>query len=606
MKWRPTDLDALRATGFLARNYHRSNRNIWLDATVEHTAKAFLGMTINCARCHDHKYDPISQKEYYNFRAIFEPYDVRTEELPGQPNIVKAGVPRAYDGRLTEPTYLYERGNDKQPRKDQPLSPAVPALFGIAFQPQPIDLPVQAYQPALRPAAEANALKSAWQKVEAARRAADVKLNEIEAKLTEPLTSATVKDLTESSRSDRDLLEKTLLSSQAAEASFQALRAAYAADHAQAEHLPQETVEQLSKAAATAQQHATLLNARLAVDNAEQALQTAKKADTKDAKKRETAIANAEKSLKTQQEALTKATEAAAKPATAHTPAGTVYPKQSTGRRTALARWIVDPANPLTARVAVNHMWLRHFSTPLVDDLSDFGLRMPRPQSQALAIRSSASQSTSGWDMKRFHRQVVLSETYALASHVPSPWDGRQQALTLDPENKLYWRGNVRRLDAEEIRDSLLAAANQLDSSLGGPDISEDDGEKNHKRSVYFRHAYEKQVPMLVLFDGASPNECYRRSPSIIPQQALALANSSLCRELSRHLGRRLHDQNPDAKYFTCKLFAAVLNRPPTDEELQTCLGFLSQAADRKQSELSSRQSLVHALINHNDFVVAR
>ncbi len=208
--------------------------------------------------------------------------------------------------------------------------------------------------------------------------------------------------------------------------------------------------------------------------------------------------------------------------------------------------------------------------------------------------------------MKRLHRQIVLSETYALSSHVDEQWPGWQQAKTMDPENKLYWRGHVRRLDAEEIRDSLLAAAGQLDSSMGGPDLSEDDGEKIQRRSVYFRHAYEKQVPMLVLFDGASPNECYKRSPSIIPQQALALANSDLCRQLSRHLGKQLDQQHTDPKHFTYQLFLTVLNRPPSADELNYCLAYLSRSAERKQTEQASRQSLVHAMINHNDFVVAR
>ena len=93
----PDDRDRLRATGYLARSYHNSNRNIWLDATVEHSFKAFLGMTINCSRCHDHKYDPIPQAEYYAVRAIFEPHNVRTERVPGQSDLMKGGLIRAFD-----------------------------------------------------------------------------------------------------------------------------------------------------------------------------------------------------------------------------------------------------------------------------------------------------------------------------------------------------------------------------------------------------------------------------------------------------------------------------------------------------------------------------
>ncbi len=315
---------------------------------------------------------------------MFEPYEVRTEELAGVHDILKDGIPRAFDGKPAEPTYLYARGNDKQPVKDKPMPPAVPSLFGISFQPQAIDLPVEAYQPALRPEAEANALAAAWQKVEKARRDADGKLKELTAQAVEPLTPKTLEQLTSTSVGFEDPVSAALLDSQAAEAEYIALRAAYAADHAQARSLPTQTCDALSRSAAAAQQRAKLLAAQLALHKAEAALKAAKSSEVKDQKKRETAIANAEKGLKAQQEAYAKAKEAADKPATAHTPVGTVYPKQSTGRRLALARWIVDPRNPLTARVAVNHMWMRHFTTPLVDDVADLGLRMPRPQTQAL------------------------------------------------------------------------------------------------------------------------------------------------------------------------------------------------------------------------------
>ncbi len=102
----PDDLDRLRATGFLARHYFKFNRNTWLDETVEHTSKAFLGLTMNCAKCHDHKYDPIAQADYYRFRAFFEPYQVRTDEVPGEADPEKDGIPRAFDCNLDAPTYL--------------------------------------------------------------------------------------------------------------------------------------------------------------------------------------------------------------------------------------------------------------------------------------------------------------------------------------------------------------------------------------------------------------------------------------------------------------------------------------------------------------------
>ncbi|HCP85479.1 MAG TPA: multidrug transporter, partial [Planctomycetaceae bacterium] len=83
----PNDPQALAATGFLARSWYKFNRTSWLDNTIEHTAKAFMGLTINCAKCHDHKYDPITHLDYYKFRAIFEPYQVRVDALPGDPDL---------------------------------------------------------------------------------------------------------------------------------------------------------------------------------------------------------------------------------------------------------------------------------------------------------------------------------------------------------------------------------------------------------------------------------------------------------------------------------------------------------------------------------------
>ncbi|MCA1685587.1 MAG: DUF1549 domain-containing protein, partial [Planctomycetia bacterium] len=149
----PDDPGRLRATGFLARNWYKFNRNAWLDNTVEHTGKAFLGLTINCARCHDHKYDPVTQREYYQFRAIFEPHDVRADPVPGQPDPARDALARVYDARPDAPTFLFLRGNEKEPDKDHPLPPGVPAVVGVAgaFEVKTVALSREAAYPGLRP-----------------------------------------------------------------------------------------------------------------------------------------------------------------------------------------------------------------------------------------------------------------------------------------------------------------------------------------------------------------------------------------------------------------------------------------------------------------------
>src|SRR5262249_38628330 len=126
----PEDPKTLRATGYLVRHWYIFNRNTWLENVVEHTSKAFLGFTMNCARCHDHFFDPISHEEYYKFRAFFEPYHVRTDRVPGQPDLTKAGIPRAFDAYLEAPTHLLVRGNEANPDKSKSLPPGVPAVLG--------------------------------------------------------------------------------------------------------------------------------------------------------------------------------------------------------------------------------------------------------------------------------------------------------------------------------------------------------------------------------------------------------------------------------------------------------------------------------------------
>ena len=142
----PDDPATVRATGFLVRNWDIFNRNTWLGNTVEHTARAFLGVTIQCARCHDHKFDPISQSDYYRLRAFFEPVHVRIDRVPGQPDRAKGGLPRVFDDFLETPTFLFVRGDESRP-DTRPLTPATPAVLGGEARIAPVPLPLVASSP---------------------------------------------------------------------------------------------------------------------------------------------------------------------------------------------------------------------------------------------------------------------------------------------------------------------------------------------------------------------------------------------------------------------------------------------------------------------------
>jgi hypothetical protein len=619
----PNDLDRLRGGGFLARQYFKFNRTSWLDETIEHTSKAMLGLTFNCAKCHDHKYDPISQVDYYRFRAIFEPHQIRTDQVPGEIDFERDGIPRAFDCNLEAVTHVHLRGDDRTPDTSRTIEPGMPAFLPQAgWKVEPVALPAESYAPGLRPFVVEDHVSAALQKIESAKAAAEAaRAALVQAEQTAGLATTSGMEPTAEMLA---AVSQTKLALVAAEKSLEAqsvvppaLRARVAADAARTQQPPATNAAELASAAVAAERAVTLAAAEETVARAE--LELAKAPDDKRAEV-EKKLAEARGALDTARQQVTESGEG-------YTPlAGALktlesnledeksrskpFPTTSTGRRSALARWITDPENPLTARVAVNHLWSRHMGRPLVATVFDFGRNGAAPSHPELLDWLAVEFIEHGWSMKHIHRLIALSNTYRMTS---SSAGAAEENLKRDQDNQFYWRANPVRMEAQLVRDSLLRLAGELDLAMGGPSIPAND-ESSRRRSLYYFHSHNEHQKFLETFDDAMVRECYRRSESIVPQQALALANSPLAASMAEKIAQQLASVAPhqsDAD-FTRAAFATILAEEPSSDEVAACCEALEQltaAAIAKQHadpKQQARTNLVHALLNHNDFVTVR
>lgn len=390
-----------------------------------------------------------------------------------------------------------------------------------------------------------------------------------------------------------------------AEGEFASVTARLAADVEKYLHAESPRIEQMAKLAATAEKRAAVLRAEAELVEAT-----------------DSSVPPSDKQTAAET-ALQQAQQAAELSSCEYTPLGEQFPRTSTGRRSALADWIASDSNPRTARVAANHLWGRHFGQPLVATPENFGLNGRQPTHPELLDWLATELIAHQWKMKPLHRQLVLSATYRMASELPPAAASPINTSTIaDPDNRFLWRMNWRRMEAEVVRDSTLSVASRLDRSMGGPELPETEGEKNLRRSLYFRNTPNEKMLMLEVFDVADPNACYRRKESIVPHQSLAMMNSGLALDSARILATQLADEDD----FVTAAFAAVLSRSPTAEEADRCQAFLQQHAKRLQqtprqpfpaggsatqpaatdSFLRAKQNLIHVLLLHNDFVTIR
>jgi hypothetical protein len=620
----PEDPKVLVGTGYLVRNYKLLSREKWMQDTIEHTFMAFQGVTIGCAKCHDHLFDPILQTEYYQVRAIFEPHNVRTDRIPGELNTKKEGLVRVYDRDLAADTQFFIRGDDRTPDKNKVIKPGVPDVLGGRFpEIEPISLPRDAITPEKSVAHIRELIDLAT--IEVTKVSQELRNLHLELKLLEipdPPENAKAQ-LLEKSEKHKTLELLLQVKQTARDALIKTLVAEKLEDDGK---LNSDAWKKAATEAMHAQRHEAFAQAKLALREADVKLAAAK-ANTPSAMAAKKALDDAMKTYKKLEK------DAQAPPTINYKKRSiTSYPAQSTGRRLAFAKWLANRDNPLTARVAVNHIWMRHFGQAIVPSVFDFG-RNGRPPSHPALLDWLAAEFMNSpplssaplpegegrkWSMKHLHRLIVTSSAYRQAS---TPDLANAQ---IDRDNKFLWRYPPHRLEAEAVRDCVFYVAGKLDLKMGGPDIDYPLGLTVPRRSLYFRHAAEKQMEFLMLFDAASVTECYERRHSIVPQQALALMNSELSLKQARILARAIAGTSSGPETFTVSAFEHLLTRAPTKAERTECVTFLQEQTRRFQTMTltggnttdgsqpsadpaqRARENLVHALMNHHEFVTVR
>ena len=277
--------------------------------------------------------------------------------------------------------------------------------------------------------------------------------------------------------------------------------------------------------------------------------------------------------------------------------------------RLELAQAIIAPGNPLTARVIVNRVWMQHFGRGLVATPSDFGLRTEPPSHPELLDRLARRFMDEGWSLKKLHRHILLSATYQQSSLVTADNAASQKAHEIDPENRLLWRMNTHRLTFEEMRDAWLAATGELDLRVGGKPV-ELFAANNTRRTLYALVDREKLPTVMRMFDFANPDiSIPQRNDTIVPQQALFGLNHPFLAARAKALAQRTESAGNENSERVKRLYAVLFQRTATDTEIAAAIAFVQPSATDKSAPapgsaiMSAWQQLAQTLMLTNEFV---
>ena len=538
---KPEDPEALIATGFCRNGptvdnaSNEETRMDELDDMVSATSSVFLGLTVGCARCHDHKYDPIPQRDYYRMQAVFFPFE----------------------------------------KTEKPLVPPV----------------------------EVDAHKAKNKEIDKLVKPFREQIMAIEKPIRERLLAEKVEFHVRLAENSNGFGEKTR----------EQFREETAKRFAKEVNLQPEDIDPLL----TPEQLAARKALQVEIDKINKTRPPLLPSVMGVTDKKEPGKAH----LLKRGDWRNKGEEV-----------GPGYPAlfsagadlQAVDRRRQLAAWIASPENPLTARVAVNRIWQYHFGKGIVRTPSDFGATGDRPSHPELLDWLATEFIRQGWSWKRMHRLILLSSTYRQAAQF------NEAAAAKDPENRLFWRMSPRRIEAEALRDSILAVTGKLNLEMFGPGIypridpdvvntgsrprwplDAKDETATFRRSVYIYVKRSVPLPLLEVYDcPVTVVPAPMRAVSTVSPQALALMNNQFVLEQAGFLAERVsQDAGPEPAARVARLFRLALQRAPNAKETAWAVEFLqTQArgyAERRnaQPEAAALRDLCHAIFNLNEFL---
>jgi hypothetical protein len=526
----------------------RTDRLTVLEGNVQNVVNCLLGLTVQCARCHDHKFEPISQKEYYGLQALLFP--VYNPDRWSKPNdrVVVAGT--------RSDLAAHQRLNEQIDREVKEARDSL-AAFGGPLRQQLLDERLKDLDAATR--AAVLAALSAPKKKRTQAQADLLKTHAKRVEITDDMLAARFPEYLRR----REQVKQTV-----------SLRE-------KDRPRPAEKIAAYVETDLKPPPHHVLKRGQHGNPGAEvqpgvlEALSTPKN-------------------------------RFRIEPPTAA--------NISTGRRTAFAKWVTSPENPLFARVMVNRIWQHHFGTGIIATADNLGASGAKPSHPELLDYLAAEFVRSGWSVKALHRLILNSAVYRQRG------EPREKLNVVDPDNRLLARFPLRRLDAEAVRDAMLHVAGELDGRAGGPYVPSkraaegtveiaENSDGAHKRSIYLQQRRTQVVTFLQLFDAPSiVTTCGKRSPSTVPLQSLVLLNSAFAQARSKAFARRLRREAGDecARRFDLA-FRLACGRPPLHEERTLCETFLAGQskvyAGQKDADLRTWSDLCQMLFASNAFL---